>query len=170
MKDLNTSRNNFLQLIETNQRIIHKISFLYTNTREEKEDLFQEICLQLWKSYTSFESKSAFSTWLYKVSLNTAISQLRKNERRPVFSDLHPSFTKVQTEPETKNEETELLHRAIAQLSRVKKAIILLWLEEKSYDEIASIIGISKSNVSIQLVRIKKELEKNINERRRHER
>ncbi len=137
--------------------IIHKISLLYTNNRADREDLFQDICFQVCRSYNSYREEAQFSTWLYRVAINTAITQVRKN-RNKAFPDSALEGLSEATERVSDDEHGELLFRAISQLNKIDRAIIMLWLEENSYDEIADIMGISKSNVSVKLVRIKKSL------------
>ena len=153
----------FSELIKTNQRIIHKITFIYADSPVEREDLFQEICLQLWKSYSGFREDSQFSTWMYRVALNTAISTIRKKKNGFAFESIQ-NYSQLPDETADDKEKVKQLYRAISKLNSIDKAIILLWLEEKSYDEIASIMGTSKSNVSVKLVRIKRKLEELIKE------
>jgi RNA polymerase sigma-70 factor (ECF subfamily) len=162
MSSKNYHRESFGELIEKNQKILHKVCRVYIDNPYDREDLFQEICLQLWRSYPSFREEARLSTWIYKVALNTAISTLRKRNRNIVTVSLKNRDMIQSTELDEK-ENAELLHRAITMLSRIDKAIILLWLEERSYEEISEILGISKSNVSVKLVRIKKKLIEMIN-------
>jgi RNA polymerase sigma-70 factor (ECF subfamily) len=141
--------------------IIHKISLLYTNNRADREDLFQDICYQACRSYNSFREEAQFSTWLYRVAINTAITQVRKKNDLMFLQDpLHIPGTTPESGAE--EEQSQLLFRAISLLNKIDRAIIMLWLDEKSYDEIAEIMGISKSNVSVKLVRIKKSLSENV--------
>nr|WP_319510619.1 sigma-70 family RNA polymerase sigma factor [uncultured Draconibacterium sp.] len=161
MKNRIVNKTEFSQLIEQHQAIIHKITMVYADGRSNREDLFQEICLQLWRSYPNFRSESKFSTWMYRVALNTAISDIRKKKTDIHFEQLHDN-DRLQTETSDEKEQEKLLYQAISKLNRIDKAIILLWLEEKSYDEIAAILGISKTNVSVKLVRIKRKLEEMI--------
>ena len=150
-------------MIVKNQAIIHKITMVYANGFADREDLFQEICLQLWKSYHSFRGDSQFSTWMYRVALNTAISTVRKKKNGFSFESLRET-DRVVEESSDEKEQIKLLYGSISRLNRIDKAIILLWLEEKNYEEIASIIGTSVKNVSVKLVRIKRKLEEMINE------
>lgn len=153
-----TRKKDFSELIEQHQGIIHKITLVYANHQADREDLFQEICLQLWRAYPKFRGESKFSTWMYRVALNTAISMVRKNQRRPVFETLHGN-EKLVEEESNEAEQLKLLYRGIAQLNHIDKAIILLWLEDKSYEEIAEVLGTSKGNIGVKLVRIRKKLE-----------
>lgn len=141
--------------------IIHKISLLYTNNRADREDLFQDICFQVCRSYNSYRKEAQFSTWLYRVAINTAITQVRKNKHK-AFTDGTLEGLPEMTGITSEEEQSELLFQAISQLNKIDRAIIMLWLEEHSYDEIADIMGISKSNVSVKLVRIKKSLSENV--------
>jgi RNA polymerase sigma-70 factor, ECF subfamily len=153
----------FSELIQKNQAIIHKITRVYENGWADREDLFQEICLQLWKSYPNFREEAQFSTWMYRVALNTAISNIRKTKNSISFEPLRDT-DRISDEKSDEKEKLKLLYRAISKLNRIDKAIILLWLEEKNYEEIAAIMGTSKTNVSVKLVRIKRKLEELVNE------
>jgi RNA polymerase sigma-70 factor (ECF subfamily) len=130
----------FIQLLEENKGIIHKISMMYTFNLTDKDDLYQEICLQLWRSYRSYRADSKFSTWLYRVALNTAISSVRKDRRRMETVQLDQAEHFVSRDSE-KVDRTRMLFKAVAKLNKVDKAIILLWLEEKEYADISEIMG-----------------------------
>lgn len=147
----------FIARIEKHQGILHKICFVYAKDGSDKEDLYQEIILQLWKSYASFKGRSEFSTWMYKVALNTAITLTKKVK---IFVDDSEEYSNtIDFEKSLEfSEEVRILYSAISQLNKIEKAIILMWLEEKPYEEIADIIGISVKNVSVKLVRIKRKL------------
>ncbi len=158
MQSKKPNKKAFSERIERNQAIIHKVTMVYANGRANREDLFQEICLQLWKSYPNFREEAKFSTWMYRVALNTAISKVRKEKRIPLFEPLRET-DRIHEDGEHEKAKVKLLYRAISKLNRIDKAIILLWLEEKNYEEIAAIMGTSKKNVSVKLVRIKRKLE-----------
>ncbi|MFC0772623.1 RNA polymerase sigma factor [Terrimonas alba] len=154
----------FIELVNDYRALIFKVCNLYCRDPESCRDLFQEVVLQLWKSYAGFRKESADSTWIYKVALNTAISNLRKENRSPHkkpldLEELEIPDLSIATD---ENESRKLLHQAIDRLSEIEKAIILLYLDEKSYDEISEIIGISTSNVGVRLNRIKNKLNKTI--------
>ena len=152
----------FVQIISQNQGIIHKVCSIYCDSEEDRRDLFQEILTQLWKSFPSFRSESKFSTWMYRVALNTAITSFKKSKRQPVQSGIE--IENFQLAEEEYDHETEmqikLLHKAIAHLSGVEKSIILLYLENKKYEEIAEITGITQNYVRVKMNRIKKKLKK----------
>ncbi len=135
---------------------------IYCDEQEDRNDLFQEIVAQLWRSYPSFREESKFSTWMYRVALNTAITTFKKTKRRPDQNRL--TYENFQIKDEAYDTETEdnikLLHRAVSQLTGVEKSIILLFLEEKKYEEIAEITGITQNYVRVKMNRIKKKLKK----------
>lgn len=152
----------FLQIIKKNQGIVHKVCNMYCDDQEDRNDLFQEIVAQLWKSFPSFREESKFSTWMYRVALNTAITSFKKTKRRPDQNRLtYENFQvkdenyDIETEEEIKN-----LHRAVAQLTGVEKSIVLLFLENKKYEDIAEITGITQNYVRVKMNRIKKKLKK----------
>ena len=152
-----------MRQLNQNLGIAHKVGSLYFTDDEEKKDALQEMMYQLWKSYPSFGGRSKFSTWMYRVCLNTALTYRRKNGRCR-HEPLTPAHLHIPQEPPAKiDAASSLLAQAITDLSTLNKAIVLLYLEDMGYDEIAHITGLSKSNVSVRLVRIRKELETNIN-------
>jgi RNA polymerase sigma-70 factor (ECF subfamily) len=152
----------FIQLINTNRGLIYKVCHLYCRDDDDKKDLFQEIVLQLWTSYPHFRKESRGSTWLYRVALNTAISNFRKESRKPEGKSISASELQIpdMNLRQDENDTTGLLQQAIGKLSEIEKAIIMLYLDDKSYDEIAEIIGITHSNVGVRINRIKIKLEK----------
>ncbi|WP_319272511.1 sigma-70 family RNA polymerase sigma factor [uncultured Draconibacterium sp.] len=152
----------FLHIIQKNQGIIHKVCNIYCDTEDDRSDLFQEIVVQLWKSYPNFRRESKVSTWMYRVALNTAITSFKKSKRRPDQSSL--TYENFQIEDEKYDTETEenikVLHKAIQQLTGIEKSIVLLYLENKKYEEIAEITGITQNYVRVKMNRIKKKLKK----------
>lgn len=152
----------FLSMIQDNQGIIHKICRIYRDSLEDREDLFQEVIFQLWRSYSSFSGSSKSSTWLYRVALNTAMASFRKNKPDVTSSDYLPDVQLEDADNEG-NERQEALLAAIRQLSEPDRALIALFLDELSYQQIALILGISENNVGVKLNRIKIRLQKLIN-------
>ena len=150
----------FLHIITENQGIIHKVCSIYCDLEEDRRDLFQEILVQLWKSYPSFRSESKFTTWMYRVALNTAITSFKKDKRQPDKSGV--SYENIQLAEELYDTRTEeqikVLNQAVSQLSGIEKSIILLFLEDKKYEEIAEITGITQNYVRVKMNRIKKKL------------
>lgn len=153
------SEKEFLSMIEGNQGIIHKICRIYRDRQEDREDLFQEVIFQLWRSYPSFNGGSKSSTWLYRVALNTAMASFRKNKPDVTLAEYLPD---VQFEANNNeyNERQEALLAGIRQLSEPDRALIALYLDELSYQQIALILGISENNVGVKLNRIKIRLQK----------
>ena len=152
----------FLEIISEHQRIIHKVTRLYAHTQDDRDDLFQEILMQLWRAFGSFKGEAKISTWMYRVALNTAISGFRKSSRRPQTSELdNVAFQAIADMPDPDGEENkQLLYKAIALLSDLERAIIMLYLEDHSYDEIADVIGITSNYVGVKISRIKTKLKK----------
>ncbi|MFH6768631.1 sigma-70 family RNA polymerase sigma factor [Gaetbulibacter aquiaggeris] len=161
-KENRNIKTEFLDELDRHQGILQKICFVYSKKSLEKEDLCQEIILQLWKSYPSFKRESAFSTWMYRVALNTALSLTKKKQLFIRSEEIHESSFDMEYSMNL-TEDIKVLYKAISQLNKVEKAIILLWLEDKSYKEIADIIGMSIKNISVRLVRIKAKLKDLIN-------
>ena len=156
------SETEFVALLDEHQNIIHKICRLYTNNEVEHEDLFQEISIQLWRSYNRFEGKSKFSTWMYRVGLNTAITLYRKEKKRLNTQPLSDQFTAIaQDEYNAQvDEQMAWLYQKIKDFSEIDKALVLLYLEDKRYDEIAETLGISAGNARVKMNRIKERLKK----------
>ena len=155
----------FVEKITESQGIIHKVCNVYCKDQEHRKDLFQEILIQLWKSYPSFRGDAKFSTWMYRVSLNVAMQYIRKNSKRPAEVTLSPEIRNLSdTNGEDHfEEELKLLYKAIGQLNDVEKAIVMLYLDDKSNDEIAEIIGISQNYVRVRMNRSKEKLRKILN-------
>ncbi|MFN8349290.1 MAG: sigma-70 family RNA polymerase sigma factor [Spirosomataceae bacterium] len=155
-------QDEFVQLIANQQKLIHSLCHLYFSQREDRKDMFQEIVLQLWKAYPAFKHQSKVTTWMYRVALNTIFAKLRREKGRPKnepYSEYAYQISAAENAREL-TQATEELYRAIEQLSDVDKAIITLYLEEHSYDEIAGILAMSRTNVSTRINRIKSKLEK----------
>ena len=154
----------FIEDINRNIGIIHKICNVYFNVPDDRKDAYQEILYQLWKSYPGFKGDAKFSTWMYKVALNTAITYAKISGRELGKERLPANYNQLteNSEQNNVNEKLTFLYGAINALSGMDKAIILLYLEDNSYDEISTITGLTKSNVSVRLVRIKKNLKEQL--------
>jgi len=155
----------FEKLVYENQSLINKVCDIYCSSHADKDDLFQEIIINIWKGLPSFQGNSKLSTWIYRVSFNTAISTVRKrrNDKLVYYDKLADSVSSIHENETDDNLKIKALYKGIDTLRPVEKAIILLYLEEKTYDEIADIIGITKKNVSVKLVRLKRKLEQTVN-------
>lgn len=149
--------NDFLSLINQHQNIIHKVCNLYMHDATDKEDLFQEITLQAFNAYKSFRGDAKFSTWLYRVALNTAISFYRKEKKRPAFESAN-EFPDQPEETSEIEEQMQAMYQAIGSLSKIDKALVMLYLEDYSYDEISNVLGITANNVAVKMNRIKTKL------------
>lgn len=158
----NIVENQFLDLVYQNQGIIFKICNLYCDNMVEREDLRQEIILQLWKAYPGFKERSKFSTWMYKVCLNTAIVQIKRSKRRDISTSISTDLYEIPGHEDSNqaDEEIKRMYGLIAQLNDIEKGIVMLYLDGYSYNEISEVMGISSKNVSVKLVRIKKKLSK----------
>ena len=153
----------FLNLVESNKGILYKISKSYADTLDLQEDLRQEMILNLWRGFQSFENKSLFSTWMYKVCLNTALLYIRKSYRQASFNSqfeiesIHLDSHQI---IDTTEERIEKLYAAIRTLKPLDRSIILLYLEEMPYKEISKQLGIENGNLRVKIVRIKEQLKK----------
>jgi RNA polymerase sigma-70 factor (ECF subfamily) len=150
----------FIELLNNNRALIFKVCNLYCDDGEIRKDLFQEIVLQLWKSFPGFKNESAKSTWVYRVALNTSISNFRKESKKPPRHTFDVADLEIPDMPDAINdrENISMLNSAIKNLTEIEKATILLYLDEKTYEEISDIMGISISNVGVRLNRIKNKL------------
>lgn len=157
---MSTKQDIFASLIEENQGIIHKVCRSYADTQEEHQDMFQEVVLQLWSSFDSFKEDAKFSTWMYRVALNTAITLFRKKKRTVTTTQIEQMpliGTSESTDTDTK-EQIDILYTAIKQLTEVERALVLLYLDEKPYKEISETIGISEVNARVKMNRVKNKL------------
>lgn len=150
----------FVTELENNQNIVHKICTLYTNDKDAHNDLFQEITIQLWQAYPKFRGESKFSTWMYRVALNTAITLYRKTKRNVTLMDYDAVIFKIKADEydETEEQQLKLLYNAVKQLGDIEKALVFLYLEDKNYKEIAETLGITEVNVRVKINRIKNKL------------
>ena len=157
-------KKEFVELIRKHEGILQKICNVYFYRNPYKEDYYQEILIRLWKAYPSFKQQSAFSTWLYRVALNTAIDIIRKQAIRPAHIELSKNEYSVFDSNQTiESTQRDKLYQAINYLSEIDKAIILLYLEEYEYKEISAIVGISENYTGVKINRIKNELHKKLN-------
>lgn len=161
----NNKKKDFISLIEQHQGIIYKVSKMYCDKEECRQDLFQDILVQLWQSYPSFNNNSKFSTWMYKVALNTALAQFKKEKKKPEesVSNIPTNIIEEDSYKEKENQR-ELIQKAISKLNKAEKAIIILYMDDYSYEEIAEITGITTSNVGVKINRIKTKLQKILKE------
>jgi RNA polymerase sigma-70 factor (ECF subfamily) len=140
--------------------LIYKVCRIYANDPNNIQELYQDIIIQLWKSYPKFRGESKFSTWLYRIAINTALISLSKPKRSLQYSDVELNNVQVPDEDDIglKDEQQEQLYLAIQQLNDIEKSIVMLYLEDKSYDEMEDILGISNATLRVKMNRIKEKL------------
>jgi len=155
-------RNKVIQIIMQNMGIIHKVANMFCKSQEDKDDLVQEIMTQLWSSFEKYDDAYKLGTWMYRVSLNIAISFYRKKQtQEQYFMPLDEKLDIIsndENENEVETNNLELLEKFISKLKEFDKALMLLYLEKKSHQEISEILGITTSNVSTKIARIKEGL------------
>lgn len=158
------SREAFITIIQENQALVYKVAKLYTNSKEDEEDLCQEIVYQLWRSFPAFRNESKISTWMYRIALNTAIAHLNKVKKKGSHVPIDEALlNKKDSSDPLIEEQTNILYAHIKQLDTIEKGIILLYLEGKSYEEIATITGFTSTNIGTRLSRIKQKIKNQIN-------
>lgn len=159
------SEHNFVELLEKHQNIVHKVCRLYTNNYDAHNDLFQEITIQLWKAFPKFRGDSKFTTWMYRVGLNTAITLYRKSKRRIKTQEFDAVQFKISAVDydSTEEEQLKLMYQAVHQLNDIEKALVFLYLEDKDYREISDTLGISEVNARVKMNRVKKKLKTILN-------
>lgn len=148
----------FEQHIRENELLIYKVCRMYAFTAADREDLFQEIVIQLWNAYPKFKGEAKLSTWLYRVALNTAITGLRK--KKNFIESWEPAQLPEHVPAPNADREEDLLqlYKAIAQLNQVEKAIVVLYMEDRTYQEMEEILGINEGNLRVKMNRIKEKL------------
>lgn len=155
----------FIDLLNRHPGILYRVCRVYGHQQTDRQDLFQEIVLQLWRAFPTFRHQADAGTWLYRIAVNTAISDYRKTNRTlqtTPFSQLRSALPDFEAD-ESLPAHIAQLYEAIEQLTTIEKALVLLYLDDKRYDEMAAIMGISLSNVGVKLNRIKTKLERLIN-------
>ena len=150
----------FEKEIKKHELLLHKVCRIYAYTDADRQDLFQEIVIQVWKAYPKFKADAKFSTWLYRVAINTAITGLRKKKVHVTSYEpaLLPSNIADENSGASKEEQVQELYSAIEQLNEVEKAIVMLYMEDRSYEEMESILGINQGNLRVKMNRIKEKL------------
>ncbi|MDE5807886.1 MAG: sigma-70 family RNA polymerase sigma factor, partial [Muribaculaceae bacterium] len=148
----------FASIIQEYGSVISGICFSYATNADDLQDLRQDIMINIWKGLESFRGESAISTWIYRVALNTCVSTVRKRSKALSTVPIEKVAERETETDEDMNERIELLHSLISTLSPIDKGVITMWLDERSYEEIAEVIGISRNNVAIRINRIKQKL------------
>ncbi len=153
---MNDKETQFTKMVREHRSTIYSVCYMFSNNEDEVNDLFQEVLIQLWQGWDKFEGRSSLRTWVYRVSLNTCITIDRKKKRRHAAAILEG--VDLWDNSQADNRQLAMLHNRITQLEPFDRAIVLLWLENMSYDEIGAIVGITPKNVSVRLYRIKERL------------
>ncbi|WP_299213027.1 sigma-70 family RNA polymerase sigma factor [uncultured Dokdonia sp.] len=155
----------FVTLLEENQNIVHKVCRLYTNNRDQHNDLFQEVTIQLWRAFPKFRGDAKFSTWMYRVALNTAITLYRKSKRTVQTQDFDNVMFRISSEEydDTIEQQLKVMYTAIKDLNDIEKALVFLYLEDKNYKEISETMGITEVNARVKMNRVKGKLKKILN-------
>lgn len=163
-----TKKEHFLSLILNNKNIIYKVCHTYCQSQDDREDLVQEIIIQLWKSSENYNSQYKLSTWIYRISLNVAISFYRSEHRRKrellPFDETIIEMIEDTCESDELEESIQILNGFINDLNKLNKALILLYLDDLSYEDISKILGITKTNVATKIYRIKQILAQKFSE------
>ena len=158
---MKTTEKDFSRIVKQHKSTIYTVCYMFSKDADEVNDLFQEVLINLWKGFTSFQGRSDLSTWIWRVSLNTCISCERKKKLDTIPLSMEINLFEDQDED---SQQIQLLHKRIHQLKPFDRAIVLLWLENLSYEEIGAIVGITAKNVGVRLYRIKEELKKMSNQ------
>ena len=158
-KSENNDNRDFQRIVMEQKSTIYSVCYMYATSKEEADDLFQETLVNLWQGFDSFRGDSSIRSWVYRISLNTCLTQKRKKRIKTVPLDISPEVFS-DTTPEGRN--NILLHQRITRLEPFDRAIILLWLDEYSYDEIADTLGLKRNTVAVKIHRIKDKLSKQI--------
>jgi len=158
-------KNKFVKELQSNQGIIHKICRAYTKGDAQHKDLFQEISIQLFNAYPKFRGDAKFSTWMYRVAINTAISLYRKSKRQVQTSELFDNLKELEFKDydDTKDRQVAMLYQAINKLNDIEKALVLMYLDDKPYVEISDVLGISEVNARVKMSRAKTKLRNILN-------
>ena len=160
---MKSNREEFLKMLSAYQGIIHKVNQIYFRSKAEREDNFQEVVYQLWRSFPSLQNKEKPASWIYAVAINASISKIRKNNHIEFF-DSTPDVEAI--DPHKQMEQSENYQRlinALYKLNEIDRSIMLLYMEDYSYKEIAEIVGVSSSNIGVKIHRLKSQLQKYLN-------
>jgi RNA polymerase sigma-70 factor (ECF subfamily) len=160
---MDISEKEFARIVREHKTTIYTVCYMFSKDKEEVEDLFQEVLIAMWRGFDSFRGESALRSWIYRISLNTCISADRKKHRRADSVRLDMNIN-LFSDTDDDSRQAQMLRERIGRLGVFDRAIILLWLENLSYEEIGAIVGITAKNVSVRLVRIREQLKNMSNE------
>lgn len=156
IKEMKANEEEFSRIVRENKSTIYTVCYMFSNDEDEVNDLFQDTLLNLWKGFSNFRGDSKASTWIYRVALNTCVSADRKKKRRK--EERLSMNINLYEDTDDDSRQVQRLHKLIGKLGLIDRALVLMWLENMSYDEIGNILGISPKNVSVKLVRIKEKM------------
>lgn len=159
---MKSNQEEFLKMLSAYQGIIHKVNQIYFKSKADKEDNFQEVVCQLWRSFPTFRNKEKPASWIYAVAINTSITKIRIDSRIEFFDTVPDIATVDPCEQHEQNENYQRLINALHGLNEIDKSVILLYMEDYSYEEIAEIIGMSSSNIGVKIHRLKVQLQKQL--------
>ena len=155
--EMNQEEIKFQQFVLRHKATIYSVCYMYASDRSEADDIFQEVLINLWRGLEHFRADSSERSWVYRVSLNTCLTFKRKKRVSTVSLDIAPEVFEPETEV---GRQTEILHERISRLEPLDRAMVLLWLENMSYDEISAVLGLPPKSVGVRLLRIKEKLKK----------
>lgn len=158
MKKQEHTEASFLQAVTENTGLIYKVCYMYAEDSDHLNDLYQEVMANLWQGFAGFKGDSKISTWIYRIAINTCVSFMRRHGRHEGHVPLDEMTTGVIDESQERASQLRMMYEMISRLGRIDKAVIMLWLDEYSYDEISSMTGISRNNVASRIHRIKQRL------------
>lgn len=161
---MDETEQKFLDLLEAHRNIIYKVCLMFSENNDSLNDIYQDVVLNLWRSYPQFRGDSKAGTWVYRIALNTCVSQIRKVKRLPQTMPITVNVATIIDDADEYQARVRELYRLIGQLGTLDRALILLWLDEKSYDEMAEMLGLSKNNIGVRLNRIREKLKKMSNQ------
>lgn len=153
-------KERFLEIMEQNEQLIRKVCFMYSRDEEHFKDLYQEAVANLWQGMESFRGEAKLSTWVYRTCINSCVTFFRRNNRYDGNRTSLDGMLEPEADTTDRTSQLKMMYEMISQLSDINKAIILMWLDERSYDEISAVTGLTRNNVASRLRRIKLYLSK----------
>jgi RNA polymerase sigma factor (sigma-70 family) len=157
---MQSGEQNFEKMIRENEGLIHKVCRMYAFTTQDREDLFQEIVIRVWKALPGFKGLSKASTWMYRIALNAAIIRIKTEKRRELLNEDAAWINQNTTVQGAENELWDEVVAAVTFLDPIEKAIVMLYLEDHSYEEMEEIMGIAQNTIRVKMTRIKEKLRK----------
>lgn len=154
----------FLDVLRSHEALIHKVCYMYAEDEEHLHDLYQEVAANVWAGIDGFNNKSKVSTWIYRIALNTCVTYFRRHGKHSAVGRLDSDAYSIEDESDERHAQLRMMYDLIGRLGKIDKAIVMLWLDEHSYDEIAEIVGMTRANVASRLYRIKHRLSISVNQ------